>query len=302
MLGRRLRIALSKTLFSNSGLINQKATSRFSTDTGRKLEGKVALVTGAASGIGKATAAKFVTHGAKVVIADIQHQLGQETAEELGPDAVFIPCDVTKESDISNAVDFAVSRFNQLDIMYNNAGVACGTPPSITDLDLDVFDRVMGINVRGVVAGIKHGARVMIPRRTGSILCTASITGVLGGTAQHTYSISKSTVIGTVRSAAAELCRYGVRVNSISPFAIPTPFVMDEMRQIYRGVEDSRIEKILNDAGVLMGGNCETSDIANAALYLASDDAKYVNGHNLVVDGGFTVMKSLVLPAPDQVH
>ncbi|KAI6674689.1 hypothetical protein NL676_002595 [Syzygium grande] len=152
MLGRRLRIALSKTLFSNSGLINQKAISRFSTDTGRKLEGKVALITGAASGIGKATAAKFVTHGAKVVIADIQHQLGQETAEQLGPDAVFIPCDVTKESDISNAVDFAVSRFNQLDIMYNNAGVACGTPPSITDLDLDVFDRVMGINVRGVVA------------------------------------------------------------------------------------------------------------------------------------------------------
>lgn len=141
------------------------------------------------------------------MIADIQHQLGQETAEELGPDAVFIPCDVTKESDVSNAVDFAVSQFGQLDIMYNNAGVACGTPPSITDLDLDVFDRVMGINVRGVIAGIKHGARVMIPRGTGSILCTASITGVVGGTAQHTYSISKSTVIGTVRSVAAELCR-----------------------------------------------------------------------------------------------
>lgn len=143
----------------------------------RKLEGKVALITGAASGIGKETATKFITHGAKVVIADIHHQLGRETATQLGPNATFIGCDVTKESEISAAVDYTVSKHGQLDIMYNNAGVACRTPPSIVDLDLNAFDRVMEINVRGVIAGVKHASRVMIPRSTGSIICTASVTG-----------------------------------------------------------------------------------------------------------------------------
>ncbi|EEF41657.1 short chain alcohol dehydrogenase, putative [Ricinus communis] len=266
-----------------------------------KLEGKVALITGAASGIGKATAAKFINNGAKVVLADIQHQLGQDTAQELGPDAAFIVCDVTKEADISNAVDFAISKFNQLDIMYNNAGVACNTPRSIVDLDLAAFDRVMNINVRGIMAGIKHASRVMIPRRTGSILCTASITGILGGTAQHTYSVSKATVIGIVKSVAAELCQYGIRVNCISPFAIPTPFVMKELYQLYPGVDPQRLVEILHNTGMLKGANCEPIDIANAAFYLASDDAKYVSGHNLVVDGGFTTSKSLGFPAPDEV-
>ncbi|CAL2281068.1 unnamed protein product [Prunus armeniaca] len=266
------------------------------------LEGKVALITGAASGIGKATASKFITNGAKVVIADIQQQLGQVTANELGPNATFIACDVSKESDISNAVDFTISKHSQLDIMYANAGVACNTPPSIVDLDLAVFDRVMNINVRGVVAGMKHASRVMIPRKTGSILCTASVTGLMGGLAQHTYSVSKFVVIGIVKSLAAELSKHGIRVNCISPFAIPTPFVLEEMSRIFPGVDIQRLIEITQNAGILEGTNCEPNDIANAALYLASDDAKYVSGHNLVVDGGFTSFKTLEFPAPDQVH
>ncbi|TKY61839.1 Zerumbone synthase [Spatholobus suberectus] len=273
-----------------------------SSQTGGKLQDKVALITGAASGIGKATATKFINNGAKVIIADIQQQLGQETAKELGPNATFITCDVTQESDISNAVDFAISKYKQLDIMYNNAGIACRSPLSIVDLDLAVFDKVMDINVRGVVAGIKHAARVMIPRGNGSILCTASITGVMGGVAQHTYSISKFAVIGIVKSLASELCRHGIRVNCISPFAIPTPFVMGEMSQIYPHVDAQRHANIVHNAGVLKGVNCEPNDIANAALFLASDHAKYVSGHNLVVDGGFTSFKNLDLPAPDQVQ
>ena len=140
----------------------------------RKLQDKVARITGGASGIGKAAATKFINNGAKVIIADIQQQLGQETAKELGPNATFVTCDVTKESDISDAVDFAVSGYKQLDIMYNNAGIPCKTPPNIVDLDLESFDKVMKINVRGVMAGIKHAASVMIPRGTGYILCTAS--------------------------------------------------------------------------------------------------------------------------------
>ncbi|XP_028083363.1 secoisolariciresinol dehydrogenase-like isoform X1 [Camellia sinensis] len=297
----RLKIGLSRRSISISrAFLNRQ----FSTQNQRasKLEGKVALITGAASGIGKETATKFVNNGAKVVIADIQPQLGQDTATQLGPNASFIACDVSKESGISKAVDYTVSTHGQLDIMYNNVGIACHTPLSIVDLDLAQFDRVMAINVRGIVTGMKHASRVMIPRKTGSILCTASITGIMGGLSQHTYSISKFTVVGIVKSVASELCRHGIRVNCISPFAIPTSFVMDELREFFAGVDDQRLIDMIHNSGELQGTYCELGDIANAAVYLASDDAKYVSGHNLVVDGGFTSMKRLGLPAPDQVH
>ncbi|KAG5587620.1 hypothetical protein H5410_048054 [Solanum commersonii] len=279
----------------------QNFNKYFSTHVERKLEGKVALITGAASGIGKETAAKFINNGAKVVIADVQNQLGQETASELGPNASFVVCDVTKESDVSNAVDFTVSSHGQLDIMYNNAGIACRTPRTIADLDLDAFDRVMAINVRGVIAGIKHAARVMIPRKTGSILCTASVTGVIGGLAQPTYSTTKSCVIGIMRSVTAELSEHGIRINCVSPFAIPTPFYLDEIKLHYPELEPKVLVKMLHRTSELKGAYCEPIDVANAALFLASDDAKYVSGHNLVIDGGFTSYKSLNFPMPDQV-
>ncbi|WZZ11889.1 hypothetical protein YC2023_104978 [Brassica napus] len=297
------RNALIKRLLyvGTNSIIKGISSSASSHSSSRKLEGKVALITGGASGIGKATAGKFISHGAKVVIADIQPQLGKETEQELGPNAAFCLCDVTKESDIANAVDFAVSLHTKLDIMYNNAGVPCKTAPSIVDLDLNVFDKVIYTNVRGVIAGIKHAARVMIPRNSGSIICAGSVTGMMGGLSQHTYSVSKSAVIGIVRSTASELCRHRIRVNSISPFAITTSFVMDEMRQMYPSLDDSRLVQIVHGTGVLNGEVCEPVDVANAAVYLASDDSKYVNGHNLVVDGGFTTVKSLDFPAPDQV-
>ncbi|XP_057722555.1 sex determination protein tasselseed-2 isoform X2 [Arachis stenosperma] len=267
-----LRIGLSENGSYSRALFGESFHRLLSTHTGRKLQDKVALITGAASGIGKATATKFINNGARVIIADIQQKLGQETANELGPNASFI------------------------------TWIACRTPPSIVDLDMTVFDKVMKINVGGLVAGIKHAARVMIPHGTGSILCTASITGVMGGMSQHTYSISKCAVIGTVKSMASELCRHGIRVNCISPFAIPTTFVMEEMSLLYPNVDAQRHMEIVHNAGVLKGANCEPNDIANAALFLVSDDAKYVSGHNLVVDGGFTSFKNLDFPAPNQVQ
>ncbi|CAA0828155.1 NAD(P)-binding Rossmann-fold superfamily protein [Striga hermonthica] len=286
---------------SPRALLTSASPRRYSSHTERKLEGKVALITGAASGIGRETAAKFINHGAKVVLADIQSGPGHEAARLLGPNASFIQCDVTNEPDVSRAVDFSVSTHGQLDIMYNNAGVACRTPPSITELDLDSFDRVMSINVRGVLAGVKHAARVMIPRGRGVILCTGSVTGVIGGLAQHAYSVSKSGVIGIVRSAAAELSGHGIRVNCISPMAIPTDFAMDELMGYYPGVDRERLVRMVRELSSLKGEYCEVGDVANAATYLASDDAKFVSGHNLVVDGGFTSFKRLQLPGPDKL-
>ncbi|XP_017250188.1 short-chain dehydrogenase reductase 3a isoform X2 [Daucus carota subsp. sativus] len=290
----------SRCIFLSGTLNSRGFDRRFSAQS--KLEGKVALITGAASGIGKETATRFISQGAKVVIADIQHQCGMDLATELGSNASFFPCNVTKEYDISNAVDYVVSKYRHLDIMYNNAGVACHTPPSIIDLDLAMFDQVMAINVRGILAGIKHASRVMIPRQSGSILCTTSVTGLMGGLAPHTYSVSKSSVIGMVKSVASELCKHGIRINCISPFAIPTAFSIEDMSRFFPGVETQRLIEMIHNAGALKGAKCEPVDVANAALYLASDDAKYVTGHNLVVDGGFTSFKALEFPAPGQLQ
>lgn len=219
-------------------------------------------------------------------------------AEELGPAARFVQCDVAKESEVAAAVNFAVAHHGKLDILHNNAGITgAAVPPSIADLDLGEFDRVMSVNVRGVVAGIKHAARVMVPAGSGSILCTSSISGLLGGLGPHPYSISKHAIPGIVRSAASELCRSGVRVNCISPAPVATEMAVSGIGEMYRGVKREEIIGIINGLGVLKGAKCEEIDVARAALFLASDDAKYITGHNLVVDGAFTCFKNLDFPS-----
>ncbi|RVX06922.1 Short-chain dehydrogenase reductase 2a [Vitis vinifera] len=240
-----------------------------------RLQGKVAMITGGASGLGRAAASEFIQHGAQVIIADVDSQQGPQVAKFLGPQAQFVCCDVSVEAQVAEAVDTAMASHGKLDIMFNNAGIAGkAIPPGIADLDLAEFDRVMGVNVRGAIAGIKHAARVMIPVGSGSILCTASISGLMGGLGPHPYSISKFAIPGIVKAISYELCQYGL---------------------------GSIIAKIVNGLGELKGTKCEESDIAHAALYLASDEAKYVTGHNLVVDGGFTCFKTLGFPSPDQV-
>ncbi|XP_052160794.1 momilactone A synthase-like [Oryza glaberrima] len=259
-----------------------------------RLAGKVAVITGGASGIGEATAKEFIRNGAKVIIADVQDDLGHTVAAELGPGSAYTRCDVTDEAQIAATVDLAVARHGHLDILYNNAGITSSSVGHLASLDLADFDRVMAVNARAVLAGIKHAARVMAPRRTGSILCTASVAGMMGGEMPHAYNVSKAAVIGVVRSAAGELARHGVRLNAISPLGIATPLAMRGFGDMLAWADAERVRRLIEeDMNELEGATLEAEDIARAAVYLASDEAKYVTGHNLVVDGGFTVGKRL---------
>ncbi|XP_058108972.1 secoisolariciresinol dehydrogenase-like [Magnolia sinica] len=246
----------------------------------KRLEGKVALITGGASGIGEQTARLFNRHGAKVVIADIQDELGHSISKELGPtDTSFIHCDVRDEAHVQNAVDSAIAKFGKLDIMFNNAGIIDMTKPSIFENEKADFERVLSINVTGAFLGTKHAARVMAPARRGSIIITASVASVSGGITTHAYTCSKHAVVGLTKNAAVELGRYGIRVNCVSPYVVGTPLAKNFFK----------IEDAASVYSNLKGVALKAEDIAEAALYLGSDESRYVSGHNLVVDGGFTI-------------
>ncbi|XP_062105201.1 secoisolariciresinol dehydrogenase-like [Humulus lupulus] len=263
------------------------ATSLVSTIS-RRLEGKVALITGGASGIGRRTAEIFAQHGAKLVIADVQDELGHSVSQSISSsgaknDVTYVHCDVTDENQVKAAVEKAVKSFGKLDIMFNNAATTGDSKLRLVDSDKDDFERILRVNITGVFLGIKHAAQAMISG--GSIISTASISASLGGTSSYAYTCSKSAVLGLTRNAAVELGQFGIRVNCVSPFAVATPMVKE-----FTGLGEEEVESLSDEMANLKHVTLKADDIASAALFLASDDGRYVSGHNLVVDGGFTIV------------
>ena len=251
-----------------------------------RLEGNIAAITGAASGFGAAAARRFVAEGAKVVLGDIQLEAGQAIAEELGDSAVFVTCNVTKEDDIANLVDTAVSHFGKLDIMYNNAGIVGAVGP-IATTPAQEWKFTVDILLNGVFYGCKHAARVMIPQGSGSIISMSSTAGILGGLGPHCYTACKHAVIGLTKGVAAELCAHNIRVNAISPAGMATAMVANVSTGDPGAIEETK--KILAANSPLKGRPGMAEDVANAALWLASDESGYTSGHTLTTDAGITV-------------
>ncbi|MCY4193599.1 MAG: SDR family oxidoreductase [bacterium] len=250
-----------------------------------RLEGRVAAITGASSGIGRAAAERFVEEGARVAIGDIQDDAGRELAQALGRAAVYTRCDVTSEGDVAALVDAAVAEFGQLDVMYNNAGIVGAVGP-VDTTPADEWHASIDVLLHGVFYGVKHAARAMKPRMTGSIISMSSTAGVMGGLGPHAYAAAKHAVVGLTKNAAAELCRFGIRVNCIAPASMLTPMVAFAHTGDHTNMDGARAE--LAASSPLIGRPGLAADVANAALWLASDESGYTSGHCLATDAGFT--------------
>ncbi|KAL9247514.1 hypothetical protein vseg_020940 [Gypsophila vaccaria] len=256
-----------------------------------RLKGKVAIVTGGARGIGAAIAKVFAANGAHIVIADVLDELGVALANSI--EGCFVHCNVSKEADLENTVKLALAWKGRLDIMVNNAGTS-GADGSIVNVNMDKVRHILEVNLFGVVHGIKHASRAMIEaKRGGSIICTSSSAAIIGGLASHAYTMSKGGILSVMKSAACELGEHGIRVNCISPHAVPTEMLINGYKRFVGDIGDEEITKMSSvRASVLRGKGGSVEDIAAGALFLASDDAGFITGHNLVVDGGYTVANS----------
>ncbi len=251
-----------------------------------RLEGKVALITGAASGLGQATVERFIQEGAKVTICDIQDEPGQALSDRFAAETIFCSCDVTKENDVEAAVDATISRFGQLDAVFHSAGIIGAVGP-ISTTPADEWRYSIDVLLHGTFYTIKHAARVMIPRRKGSIISMSSTAGVMGGWGPHAYAAAKHAVVGLTKNVAAELCGKGVRVNAIAAAAMATPMVAASFFGDPSKVDES-IEQLI-EMSPLKDRPGLALDVANAALWLASDESGYTTGHNLTTDAGVTI-------------
>ena len=264
-----------------------------------ELAGKVAIVTGGASGIGRGIAERFAAEGAGVVIADVRDDLGTELADELnaqGYTTVFRRTDVGDQAQVSELVASAVSAFGGLHVMVNNAGISSPLRKGLFAEDFEEFDRVMRVNLLGVMAGTREAARHMADNGGGSIINLGSIGGIQAGGGVSTYRASKAAIIHFSKCAAIELAHYEVRVNCLAPGNIPTPILAtsatDEDRERLERFEARIRQQMRDDRPLKREGTAE--DVAEAALYLATARSRYVTGTVLPVDGGTVAGKVMV--------
>jgi len=260
-----------------------------------ELAGKVAIVTGGASGIGRGMVERFAAEGARVVIADVEADSGEALAATLGPDALFRRTDVSDPEQVGALVATAVEKFGGLHVMVNNAGVSGTMHRRFLDDDLADFHRVMAVNVLGVMAGTRDAARQMAGSGGGSVINVTSIGGIQAGGGVMTYRASKAAVIQFTKSAAIELAYYEIRVNAIAPGNIPTPILARSVANMDQA-EIERYEAAIRetmraDRPLKREGTPE--DIAEAALYFAGERSRYVTGTVLPVDGGTVAGKAI---------
>jgi NAD(P)-dependent dehydrogenase (short-subunit alcohol dehydrogenase family) len=261
----------------------------------KELDGKVAIVTGGASGIGRGTVERFVAEGARVVIGDVDDDRGASLVAELGPDVAFRRTDVSDPQQVGALVGAAVQQFGGLHVMVNNAGVSGTMHPGLLDDDLADFHRVMAVNVLGVMAGTRDAARHMAAHGGGSIINVTSIGGIQAGGGVMTYRASKAAVIQFTKSAAIELAHHEIRVNAIAPGNIPTRLAATSAANMEPGKAEryeARIRETMRaDRPLKREGTPD--DIAEAALYFAGDRSRYVTGTVLPVDGGTVAGKAI---------
>ena len=253
-----------------------------------RLQGKVCFVTGGASGMGRVAATMFAREGARVAVADVNTMACEATATDAranaagGGDAFAVSCDVTHEDDVRRAIAATVARYGRLDVLYNNAGIMMSEDASVVDTEEWVWDRTLGVNVKGIYLCCKHGIPELLKAGGGSVINIASFVALLGcSVPQDAYTASKGAVIALTKSLAVQFGPRGVRSNAIAPGPIETPLMTE---WLLKDAEAKRIRLARNPTGRF--GRPE--DIVNAGIYLASDESTWTNGSILVIDGGIT--------------
>lgn len=252
------------------------------------LEGKISIVTGSAQGIGKSIAEELVRRGATAVVSDIQEDSGRATAEALGDSAVFIPCDIRDIEQVRRLLGETVERYGRLDVMVNNAGVNSASPEDRVTTDkypVGTWHRMIDVDLNGTFYCCREAAAVMVEQKSGCIVNIASVAGVVALRLQVGFVAAKAAILKMTEAMACELAPMGVRVNAVSPGSILT----DGTRKLFYGEGGGfgqNAERLVSF--IPQGRPGETEEVADAVAFLASDAARYINGHNIVIDGGWT--------------